>query len=188
MYPVIRMIWNGVKARRQPALGLLETHVSHHICMPWDIDLWRELNNGRTLTMYDLGRIPLAIRTGMIRHLAKHKWGLTIAGAVVRYRRRILMFEKFEMRSRAIGWDDKFFYMEQSIWKKNGECANHAIFRTAIISKKGMVRAPEVMQAFDPESTSPELPSWVQTWSNAEDQRPWPPMQDYLSSSRTAAQ
>ncbi|MGH1464697.1 MAG: acyl-CoA thioesterase [Cognatishimia sp.] len=180
MYPVLRILWGGFKARRQSSLALFDTHVSQHICMPWDIDLWRELNNGRTLTLYDLGRIPLAIRTGMIRHLAKNKWGLTVAAANVRYRRRIVMFEKFEMRSRAIGWDDKFFYMEQSIWKQDGECANHAVYRTAIISKAGMVRAPVVMQSFAPDLAPPTLPNWVQDWVAAEENRPWPPMQESL--------
>ena len=65
------------------------THVSYHRCWPWDIDLWMELNNGRTLTFYDLGRIPLARRTGLVELLRKQRWGLTMAGASVRYRARI---------------------------------------------------------------------------------------------------
>ena len=65
MYPVIRMAKEIVKFRNAPALPITGTHVSQHICWPWDIDLWMELNNGRTLTLFDLGRIPLAIRTGL---------------------------------------------------------------------------------------------------------------------------
>ena len=52
MYPFIRMIWHMAKSRRQARLPLLGTHHSQHICMPWDIDFWMELNNGRTLTLY----------------------------------------------------------------------------------------------------------------------------------------
>ena len=78
------------------------THVSHHYCLPWDIDLWRELNNGRTLTLYDLGRIPLAGRVGLIKVLRRERWGLTMAGASVRYRRRIRVFDRIEMRSRLV--------------------------------------------------------------------------------------
>ncbi|MBQ0749410.1 MAG: acyl-CoA thioesterase, partial [Roseovarius sp.] len=102
MYPVLRLMWQFYLHRKSPRLPLTGTHVSHHICMPWDIDLWRELNNGRTLTIFDLGRIPLAGRVGLIGALKRNRWGLAIAGASVRYRRRITMFERIEMRSRLL--------------------------------------------------------------------------------------
>ena len=66
MYPVIRMAKEFWVNRRAPTLKLGEFHVSHHICWPWDLDLWLELNNGRALTLYDLGRLVLAKRTGLL--------------------------------------------------------------------------------------------------------------------------
>ena len=77
MYPVLRLMWQFYLHRNSPRLPLTGTHVSHHICMPWDIDLWRELNNGRTLTIFDLGRIPLAGRVGLIGALKRNRWGLS---------------------------------------------------------------------------------------------------------------
>lgn len=55
MYPFVRFAKEALKYRNAPKLGLLETHVSYHRCWPWDLDPWIELNNGRTLTLYDLG-------------------------------------------------------------------------------------------------------------------------------------
>ena len=66
MYPVIRLAKEFIKYRKAPALTLGDIHVSHHMCLPWDIDLWMELNNGRTLTLYDLGRLILAKRSGLL--------------------------------------------------------------------------------------------------------------------------
>jgi len=178
MYPFIRMAKELIVNRSKPKLGLYETHVSHHICWPWDIDLWMELNNGRTLTMYDLGRIPLAGRIGLIGALKTNRWALTIAGASVRYRRRIRPFEKFEIRSRGIGFDDRFIYVEQSIWKRNGECANHALLRTAATDANGIVSPYRVLEAMGIEAEAPEMPDWVKAWTEAEATRPWPPMCD----------
>ena len=62
MYPFIRMAKELLVFRNAPRLALGDTHISHHICWPWDLDVWMELNNGRTLTLYDLGRIPMAHR------------------------------------------------------------------------------------------------------------------------------
>ncbi len=98
-----------------------------------------------------------------------------MAGAVVRYRRRIKLMEKVEMRSRLIGWDARFMYLEQTMWKADGECANHAVYRGAVTDRNGIVPTDRIMQALGHEIESPELPGWVQSWLAAEDQRPWPP-------------
>lgn len=178
MYPVVRLIWQSIKHRKSPPLPVTGVHVSHHMCLPWDIDLWMELNNGRTLTMYDLGRIPLAARVGLIGALKRNRWGLTMAGASVRYRRRICTFEVIEMRSRAAYWDDRFFYIEQSMWKKNGECANHIVYRSAVTAKSGIVPPADVARAMGVDGTPPLAPEWIKAWIDADAARPWPPMQD----------
>ena len=174
MYPFVRLAKEALKFRGAPALGLLGTHVSHHACWPWDIDPWMELNNGRALTLYDLGRIPLASRTGLVRVTRAHGWGLTVAGNSVRYRRRVQMFQRFEMRSRALGWDPRFFYIEQSMWRA-GECTNQMLLRMAVISKGGMIAPERVAAELGHAGPAPVLPEWVQAWIAADATRPWPP-------------
>ncbi|MCI2395771.1 thioesterase family protein [Aliiroseovarius sediminis] len=174
MYPFLRMTKELIVNARAKPLPITGTHVSHHMCWPWDIDLWRELNNGRTLTLYDLGRIPLAGRTGLTRMLIKNRWGLTMAGASVRYRKRIRTFVRFEMHSRVVGWDDRFIYVEQSMWL-GGECANQIVYRSAVTDRSGIVPTARVVDALRYEGPQPELPKWVQAWIDADAVRPWPP-------------
>ncbi len=174
MYPFARMLKEMWKGHRAGPLPILGTHVSHHICWPWDLDLWAELNNGRTLTIYDLGRIPMAIRTGLWAVIRRKGWGITVAGNTTRYRRRVRMFDRLEMHSRCIGWDQRFLYMEQSMWKA-GECTSHMLLRSAVTSKAGIVPPSEVLVAMGAEQDSPSLPRWVQAWIAADAERPWPP-------------
>ena len=174
MYPFLRMANEVRRFRKAAPLALTEAHVSHHRCWPWDIDMWMELNNGRTLTLYDLGRIPMARRLGLIDAIRRRGWGLTVAGSCVRYRRRIRTFETFEMRSRAVGADHRFLYLEQSIWKPSGECANHAMYRTAVTGPNGIVPPAEVAAEMGI-AEMPTLPDYFQAWIAAEDARPWPP-------------
>ncbi|MBE0454343.1 acyl-CoA thioesterase [Roseovarius autotrophicus] len=178
MYPFARMIWQLYLHRRSPPLPVTGTHVSYHYCLPWDIDLWRELNNGRTLTLYDLGRIPLAGRVGLIGVLRRKGWGLTMAGASVRYRRRVRAFERVEMRSRLIGWDARFMYLEQSMWNRTGECTSHILYRGAVTGRSGIVPPEEVLAALGETQAAPALPDWARAWIAADDTRPWPPMQE----------
>lgn len=174
MYPFVRMIKEIATSSRQASLGLTEAHRSRHICWPWDLDLWIEMNNGRTLTIFDLGRIPLAIRTGLARVLRQKRWAITVAGNSVRYRRRVRMFDRLEMVSRCIGWDARFIYMEQSMWR-GGECTSHMLLRSAVTSPAGIVPPSEVLAALGQKAESPALPGWVLAWIEADAKRPWPP-------------
>jgi len=176
MYPFIRLAKEFFIFRNASDLGPTDTHVSHHICWPWDIDLWMELNNGRTLTLYDLSRLPLAKRVGLIKVLKENRWGLTMAGASVRYRKRVRAFQKVEIRSRAVTWDDKFIYLEQSMWTAKGECANHILYRSAVTGENGIVPPVDVLSKLPYDLPDQEMPDWIANWIEAESTRPWPPM------------
>jgi acyl-CoA thioesterase FadM len=179
MFPIVRFFKEIALAARAPALPAFGAeHVSHHICWPWDLDLFAELNNGRALTLYDLGRLAMAQRAGLIRALRQQSWAMTMAGATVRYRKRITIFERFTMRSRPLCWDDRFLYLEQSMWKRNGDCAGHILYRAAITENGKMIAPSRVAQALGLPPQSPRMPTWVQDWCRAEAARPWPPMQD----------
>ncbi len=173
MYPIIRMGKALIHRRKEP-LDILDTVVSHHIAWPWDIDPWKDLNNGRILTLFDLGRIQLAQRAGLNAALMRNRWGIVVAGNTTRYRKRITMMQRFEMRTRCIGWDHRFLYMEQAMWR-GGECCNHILIRGAITSRAGIVPPTEVAAALGHTAPSPDLPLWVQDWIKAEGERPWPP-------------
>ncbi len=174
MYPFLRLAYQLSVSRKAPPLAPLGTHVSHHRCWPLDLDMFLELNNGRTLTIYDLGRIPAARRVGLIAALRKNRWGMTMAGASVRYRARIRVFDRLEMRSRLVGWDARFFYLEQSLWR-GGTCCNQIVYRAAITGRDGIVPAERLMAALGQDGPSPEMPRWVQAWIDADNTRPWPP-------------
>ncbi len=178
MYPFIRLGWQLWHHRNDPPLDLLGTHKSRHVCWPWDLDMWRELNNGRTLTLYDLGRLPMAARMGMMPVLRINGWGMAVAGASVRWRHRVHAFERLTMLSRGVGWDARFIYSEQSLWKSDGRCASHALIRGVVTGKGGIVPPERVLTAMGRDTVSPPLPPWVADWIEADGTRPWPPMED----------
>lgn len=174
MYPFVRLAKELFVARKQAPLPIMGEHVSHHRCWPWDIDGFMEMNNGRILTILDLGRTGLAQRVGLLKALQENRWGMTMAGASVRYRKRIRPFIKFRVVSRTIGWDDKFFYLDQSIWIGD-ECATQALYRSAVTDKNGIVRPRRLFDHVGFDGDRPPLPAWVQGWIDADATRPWPP-------------
>ncbi|MEP1587930.1 MAG: acyl-CoA thioesterase [Tateyamaria sp.] len=176
MFPFVRLTKDMLLAARQPALALTDTHVSQHRVWPWDLDGFLELNNGRTLTLYDLGRMSVGLRTGLTSVLRSEKWGMTIAGSSARYRQRLRAFERFEMRSRCVCWDEKFIYLEQSMWNTDGVCASHVLYRSAVTDRDGIVSPDRVLTAMGQTSEAPKTPEWIAGWIKAEALRPWPPM------------
>lgn len=176
MYPFLRLAIAVRRARRAPALPLDGTHVSHLSCLPWDLDPWRELNNGRTLTLYDLGRLPLAIRTGLSAVLRAEGWGLTVAGASVRYRRRVPAFRRITMRSAFVGRDARFLYVHQAMAAaSDGDPLSSLLIRGAVTSPQGIVPTDRVMAALGRPDWPLHAPDWVTAWAAADALRPWPP-------------
>ncbi|KIT14204.1 acyl-CoA thioesterase [Jannaschia aquimarina] len=176
MYPFVRLAWQMWRNRAAPPLALTETHVSRHLCWPWDLDGFGEMNNGRVLTLMDIGRFTSGMRYGLLSMLRREGWGLAVAGSSIRYRRRILPFARIEMRTRLAGWDARFFYVVQEFWI-DGDCACQALLRTAVTAKgRGAVPTAEVLTALGRDDAPPVLPGWVAAWIDAEGQRPWPPV------------
>ncbi len=174
MYPIIRFAKEVLKQRNAPKLGLFDTHVSQHMCWPWDIDIWMEMNNGRVLTLFDMGRFGLFVRLDLLKKLAAQGWMGTVAGSTVRYRKRVRMFDRFEMRTRILGWDARFVYLEQSAWRK-GDCTSHILIRTAITDKSGIIPTQKLSEVLLNGVESPALPAWARNWADADATRPWPP-------------
>lgn len=174
MYPFLRLGLELARTRRAPPLPLDGVHVSRHRIWPWDLDPWVELNNGRTLTLYDLGRVPMARRNGFTAALRRQGWRFTVAGSTLRYRRRVRLLERLEMHSRLIGRDARFFYMHQAMYRA-GEATSSVLIRAAVIDAAGIVAPDRVMAAIGAPDWRPELPAWVRGWTDAEAIRPWPP-------------
>ena len=178
MYPLPRILYHMFLHRNDPKPAFGDIMETRHICWPWDLDIFWELNNGRTLTLYDIGRMVLGQSSELLSVLKAKGWGLTVAGSCPRYRRRIRVFDRFTMKTRAVCWDEKFLYLEQSMWKTNGECASHVLIRAALTDKKGIVDPALVAAEMGHVGPSPDMPDWIAEWARSESKRPWPPMQD----------
>ena len=177
MYPWIRFAREMLRARKMPALNVGETHATPLRCGIFDIDYQFEMNNGRIITLFDLGRVPMFVRMGVLEEMQAAGWYGTIAGSSIRYRRRITIGQKLEIRSRAVGVDNRFFYIEQGIFRGD-ECCAHGLLRAAITTGKGIVPTGDVLERLGFVDTIPILPDWARDWDRAEASRPWPPMQD----------
>lgn len=174
MYPFVRLAKTMIVAKFQPPMTVEEVHVGSHICWPWDLDIFAEMNNGRVLSIYDLGRFAFGQRIGLTKALAKNGWGLAVAGATIRYRRRVHAFHRFQLRTKVLGYDARFIYIQQTMVRK-GNILSSAMLRTAVTNKAGIVPTEQIVDALGFDGYNPELPDWAKNWIDADSTRPWPP-------------
>ena len=115
---------------------------------PTDIDLNFHLNDGRYVSISGLGRLDVMLRTRLLRRALKRGWYPVVGSVVVRYRREIRPFEKFELHSRILGWDDKWFYFEHR-FEKGGDVAALAYARGVMRTHGGAVPTSDVLELVD---------------------------------------
>ncbi len=65
----------------------LATSVLQLRVWPNDLDVNLHMNNGRYLTVMDLGRMDLLVRAGLWGPLLCHRWTALLGGATIRYKR-----------------------------------------------------------------------------------------------------
>lgn len=132
-----------------------------------DLDYNLHVNNGRYLTIMDLGRYDLMVRLGLLRLLRQRRWMPVVAAATVRFARPVGLWKRFELHTRVVGWDDRWIFLEQR-WTRAGTTVCLAWLKTAFRGTDGVVPPRDVMAAAGWRVESPALPVGVAAWGAAE--------------------
>ena len=101
---------------------------------PTDLDTNLHMNNGRYLTIMDIGRLDLVVCTGLWRSVVKHRWMPVVSTSAVRFRRELRLFEQFALETRVRYWADSVIVMEHR-------------FRFTKGNRKGAIAATALMKA-----------------------------------------
>ncbi|MCW9001246.1 MAG: acyl-CoA thioesterase, partial [Rhodospirillales bacterium] len=99
MHPILRTLKVVLGGWRKPPGGLFTESVVHFRVWPNDLDVNMHMNNGRYLTLMDLGRLDLIIRSGFLKVLMERKWAPVAGSAAIRFKRPLHPFERYTMRS-----------------------------------------------------------------------------------------
>ena len=148
-------------------IGILEESRVRFRVWPSDLDTNGHMNNGRYLTLMDLGRLDLLLRTGAVRVAVKHRWYPVLAATQVRFRRPLNLFQKFEISTRIAGWDGKWVFLEQKIIRGDFVIL-HAYLKGVFVGKQGSVAITELLTRMGITQPPPPLPESLAGWLRAE--------------------
>lgn len=160
----LRLIWYALTARFRPHL-VLPGDVSRLVFRVWphDCDTSLHLNNGRYLTMMDMGRLDIMVASGLWRAVLKHGWTPVASAIKVRFRREIRPFQRFRLETRLVAWDRATVIMEQTFviegGERDGQIAAQALFKGGLYDRKQkkFVEIARLMSEIGVSAESPPL-------------------------------
>lgn len=133
---------------------------------PTDLDFNLHLNNARYLSFMDLGRLDLLARLGMLKPMLRFKWTPVVGAVTLRFRRGLDPWMRFTLHSRVLGWDGKWFYLEQR-FLSDGDVYASGFVRVLFRGREGSLSPEAVLAAFGRTTRSPELPPACVQWRQA---------------------
>jgi acyl-CoA thioesterase FadM len=157
------------RVRRRRGETLAPTAVSRIrlTTLPTDLDILRHMNNGRYLSLFDLGRYDLLIRAGLADAMRGRGWYPVVATETITFRRSLTLWQRFVVESRLIGHDDRALYLEQRA-VVDGEVYARAVIRARMLKRGGgMVTHDELFAAVGRPEGLPEIAPWIRDWAES---------------------
>lgn len=155
-----------ISYRNKPVIKINEVSRSTFRVWPSDLDVYNHMNNGVYLTLMDLGRYDQGLRTGFWQKWRKLGWYPVVVNSTISFRKSLEPWQKFEIETKVIGWDDIAYYIEQR-FVRNGEIYAKAIMRGRFLKRSwGILTPQEVMDGSGgwPGET-PVVPEWILQWA-----------------------
>jgi acyl-CoA thioesterase FadM len=113
----------------------------------------------------DLGRVHLLAQIGLLRELWRHRWTPVLSAAEINFIRPIQPFQKFELVTRLLTWDEKYFYIEQR-FSAGGQLRAVALVKGLFLYRRERVDTPAVLAALDIDPVAPDMPEVVRHWND----------------------
>jgi acyl-CoA thioesterase FadM len=160
---------------RPPITDITAANTVNFIVLPNDLDTNIHMNNGRYLTIMDLGRFDLVLRSGILKYMMKQKSIPVLAAAQVRWRLPLQPFQKYTLETRVICWDEKWVFMEQRFiirgGRKDGAVAAIGLVKGSFYNneKRQTVPTAELLALLNMPHISPPMPDHVHAWQQAEE-------------------
>ena len=166
---LLRLWWTLASGLAKPRVALLDESRVRLRVWPNDIDSNLHMNNSRYLLAMDLGRWDYAARSGVLGAALRRRFFPVVGSATLSFRRSLGPFERFELATRLVGWDEKWWWFEQHF---EVEGRVHAVGRVKALFRGPQGNVPcQVLAAavgragFPP----PPLPEAIRLWRDAEE-------------------
>lgn len=151
--------------KRLGRIGLLDAVVQSARAWPWHCDNNRHINNARYLLFMDYGRTAWIARLGLVDAIVQQRLHFLVGGTHLIFRRSVDLLEPFTLETRLVAWDERWFFIEQTFRRQDGQTAVRGLVRGMARDPAGLV-PPERLLGLTGRApgTSPPMPEEFQRW------------------------
>ncbi len=99
--------------------SLLDPCFTSFFVGPLDLDTNFHVNNGRYLSIMDLGRFDMLIKPKAFWKLILSGYYPVVVSESIRFKRSLGLFNYFTIKTEVESWDEKDFYIRQTFYHKS---------------------------------------------------------------------
>ncbi len=114
--------------------------------LPNDLDIGLHVNNGRFLTLCDLSRLDLFIRTGLLTVMKQRRWAPLVAYHTMSYKASLTLFQNYSLEMTIKEFDEKYFYCLHT-FSRNRKIIVQGDSHAVIRGKEGVIPPGDVIAA-----------------------------------------
>ncbi len=163
---LITLFFALLKPRRKK---LEETEIAFRV-LPTDCHLpyFRLMCAGRYFDFMDLARVDQVTQWGLLRTLYLEGLSMVVAGQYLKYLRPLKVFQRFNVKTRILFWDDRFVYIEHR-FEQAGVLKTVGIVQGCLLGRKGIANPREILSRHLEEVPPPPMPPEVRDWHQLTD-------------------
>src|SRR6188768_2236585 len=110
---IFRTALQWFRSRRRSKLGVHEVGRTQFRVLPTDLDVLNHMNNGVYLSIMDLGRMDLLVRSGAWAQFSKFGYYPVVSSETITFRKSLQPWQRFTLETRMAGYDAKAAYIVQ---------------------------------------------------------------------------
>lgn len=165
---LFRMIPATCRGVTGDTLHPFKTIESSFRVLPTDLDINLHLNNGRYHQLIDVNRLEWLVRTRILQAALTRRWKPVLGGTLIQFRREMKLWQQGLLRTRLLGWDERWFYLEHVVATKQGKLVAQGLAKAAFRGRAGWVPTASVREAVGHPSLEMELPARVRSWQTCD--------------------
>ena len=155
----LRLILLLISSLWRERIRLLDESVLNLRVLPNDIDV-KKISNDRFMALMDLGRMDIAFRAGLLKSMFKKKWVPLATLNTIRFRYPLKAFQKYQLRTRIVWWDDKTGYFKQ-VFERNGRVVATGYVCATFLGPGGPIAPDDILAEIGQSSAKPDEPKIV---------------------------